>query len=131
MKLLPNPGLAPRKRQIFQLQAYRLLSHPAETIKALIDPRLVGLFQRILRGGQDCALCQTTLNLDPESLASPGIAGFGHGDLGTGIDVVAVAACVACTLKLGDEGVTRAIGQEFVDSCAGGGTVELVQGGVA
>jgi hypothetical protein len=123
--LAAQPG-----RRVFQFQGYYVLSHPVESIRALVDPRLVGMFRRILRGGQDCGLCGAVLNLDPESVASPGIVGFVHGDL-DGIDAIGVAACVACTLRLGDEGVTRAIGQEFVDTCAGGGTVELVQGGVA
>jgi hypothetical protein len=116
---------------IFQLQPFRVLSHPEECMMALIDPRLVPLFKRIIRGGHDCAICQATMNLDPTSDSSPGVVGFVHGDLGAGIDAVAVAACVACTLKLGDEGASRAICQEFVDSCAGGGTVATVQGGTA
>ena len=131
MKSLRNTRLPPRQRQIFQLQAYRVLTHPEEAARALIDPRLVELFRRIMKGGQDCALCRTCLNFDPESLASPGIVGFVHGDFPEEVEIVAVAACVACTLRLGDEGVTCALGQDFVDLCCGGGTVEVVQGGVA
>jgi hypothetical protein len=117
------------RKGLFQLQAYRVL-HPVERLKAVVDPRLVELFHRIMRGEQDCAICQTTLHLDA-SLASPGVAGYLHGDFPKGVEIVCVAACTACTLKLGDEGVLRAIGQEFVDSCAGGGSVQLVQSGVA
>ena len=116
---------------IFQLQCLNVIENPEELPRIMIDPRMVKLFRRIMRGQHDCAICQTCLNLDPDSFASPGVLGYVHGDLGTGIDAVAVAACVACTLKLGDEGVSLAIGQEFVDTCAGGGTVSLVQGGRA
>ena len=84
MKSLRNTRLPPRQRQIFQLHAYRVLTHPEDAVRALIDPRLVELFRRIMKGGQDCALCRTCLNFDPESLASPGIAGFVHGDLPRG-----------------------------------------------
>lgn len=115
---------------IFQLQPFRVLSHPEECMMAFFDPRLVPLFKRLMKHGHDCAICQTTMNLDPESSASPGIVGYLHGDL-DGIDSVAVAACVRCTLKLGEEGTSRAICQEFLDSCAGGGTVNFVQGGTA
>jgi hypothetical protein len=122
---------APAQRRFFQLQSFRVLSHPEEVIRALVDPRLVGLFRRVMRGQHDCAICQTALNLDPTSVSSPGVVGFLHGNLGDEVDAVAVAACVACTLKLGDEGASRALCQEFADSCCGGGTVELVQGGTA
>jgi hypothetical protein len=124
-----QPGSRDRKG-LFQLQAYRVL-HPVERLKAVVDPRLVELFHRIMRGGQDCALCRQTLDLDAESLASPGVIGYLHGDLPAEVPFVGVAACISCTFRLGDEGVLRAIGQEFVDSCAGGGTVELVRGGAA
>jgi hypothetical protein len=116
---------------IIQLQHYRVATHPEEAIRAMIDPRMVGLFRRVLKRQHDCALCQTTLDLDPESDSSPGLMGFLHGDFGKDVDAVCVAACVACTLKLGDEGASRALCQEFVDTCAGGGTVQLVQGGTA
>jgi hypothetical protein len=116
---------------IFQLQSFRVLTHPEECLKASVDPNMVGLFRRVRKGEHDCALCQTSLNLDPTSDSSLGFMGYLHGDLGKDVDAVAVAACVGCTLKLGDEKVTRAIGQEFADSCCGGGTVEVVQGGTA
>jgi hypothetical protein len=78
IKTTRTTKLAPPQpsKGIFQLQAYRVLSHPAECLKALIDPNMVGLFKRIMRGGQDCALCQTSLNLDPTSDSSPGLMGF-------------------------------------------------------
>jgi len=108
----------------FGFQCYRVLSDPVEVIKASIDPRLIGLFRRILRGGHDCAICRTTLNLDPESSASPGLMGYAHGNID-----VAMAACVTCTLRLGDEGAERAMCQEFADEI--GGKVEVLQAGRA
>jgi hypothetical protein len=53
------------------------------------------------------------------------------GDFGKDVDAVCMAACVACKLKLGDEGTSRALCQEFADECCGGGTVNLIQGGTA
>lgn len=133
MKSLRNPSLPPRQRQI-QFHAYNVLSRPMEAVQAMFDPRLVGLFRRILRGGQDCAICQTCLNLDPDSAGSPGLIGYLHGDLhhrDGDIDAIGVAACCGCVRKLGDELAAKTLCHEFADTCCGGGTVQLVQGGVS
>jgi hypothetical protein len=101
-----------------------VLSDPTEVIRASIDPRLVGLLERIMRGGHDCAICQTTLNLNPESTASPGLLGFAHG-----ATTVAMAACVRCVVVLGDQGAEIAMCEGF--AAAIDGTVEVLQGGRA
>ena len=116
---------------IFQFQCYCVLTHPEETIRALVDPRLVGLFRRMIRGQHDCSICRRTLNLDPTSDDSPGVVGYMHGDLPDEIAVVGVAACCGCVKKLGAVEVARTVGQMFVDELCGGGTVEMVQAGTA
>jgi hypothetical protein len=125
----PHRQGAPRGR-LFQLQAANLLEHPEELLKFLSNPWFNDLGRRIKRGQHDCALCQTTLTLDPDSHASPGTIGFANGDFGPDVPVVIVAACTACTLKHGHDTV-RAIGQELADDVFGGGTVQLVEGGSA
>lgn len=115
-------------KQIFQLQVYCARTHREEHPKALIDPNLTGLFRRIIRGQHDCYICRRTLDLDPVSDTSPGLICYAHGDRP---QVVGMAACRACAVKLGNEQTARMIGEMFVDECCCGGTVELVQGGNA
>jgi hypothetical protein len=117
-------------RRHFQLESYRVLTNPIDTIRASMDPRMVALFRRIMRGEHDCGLCRVCLNFDPKSDSSPGLVGYLHGDL-DGIDAIAVAACCRCVRAHGDDGTARAICQEFVDEVCGGGEVTLVRGGRA
>ena len=118
-------------KSIFQFQCCSLISHPEEIFKALIDPRLVGLFKRVLNGKHDCYICRATLDLDPGADSSPGLVGFMHGDFPKEVDAVALAACCGCVRKLGDELAARTITRMFADECCGGGEVRLVEGGVA
>jgi hypothetical protein len=57
--------------------------------------------------------------------------GYWHGNFADEIDAVGVVAYCKCVLNLGNEEVARTIGEMFVNEKCGGGTVEMVQGGVA
>jgi hypothetical protein len=121
----------PQAQSRFGFQFYRVLTHPDEVIRASIDPKMVGLLRRVIKGQHDCAICRTTLNLDPNDCSSPGLLGYLHGDFTKDIDVVAVAACVACVRKLGNEATAKTVSQIFADDVLGGGHVEQVQCGTA
>jgi hypothetical protein len=116
---------------IFSLQVYRVLSHPAEKLMAITDPITVRMLGRIAKGKADCVLCRVCLNLDSKSDTSPGLIGYWHGDFAEGVEAIGVVACCKCVLDLGNEEVARTIGEMFVNEKCGGGTVEMVQGGVA
>ena len=117
-------------KSYFALQAYRVLSNPVEKMLAVTDANTVRMLARIAAGNHDCIICRALLNIDPESDSSPGLVGYWHG---TGIDAIAVTACVGCVLELGDEKVVKRIGQIFKDEILrdGEATIELVQGGVS
>jgi hypothetical protein len=116
----------------FLLQAYHVLADPVDRLKAITDPNTVILLGRISRGLHDCTLCRVPLDLDPKSDRSPGIVGYLHGDFPKEIGAIAVCACVRCVETLGNDGAALAPGKTFADElCGGGGTVQLVQGGVA
>jgi hypothetical protein len=120
-----------RRQRHFQLQAYRVLSHPAETLMAVTDKITARMLNRIAKGGHDCAICGATLNLDPKSDSSPGIIGYLHGDFPKDIDGIGVTVCCDCVTRLGDKEAARTTVQMFLDEKCGGGTVTELQGGTA
>ena len=121
------------RKGYLQFAGISLVSHPEAAIVAVMDPRLVGVIQRIAKGQHDCALCRATLELDPDMGDDAlGVVGFLHGDVGDDVGAIGVAVCCACTRALGDDGVGRALSLSFAaEFCGGGEILEVAQGGTA
>ena len=117
---------------ILQFHCYCTHTHPAQKAMAMDDPLTRELLRRISWGEHDCYICRRTLDLKSrDGDSTPGVVGYVHGDLPKDMEGIAMAACTACARKLGDQETSRQITQMFADEQCGGGTVSLVQGGVA